>query len=205
MTGRPDRVSVWAIQLRSRDFPPVCAMSGKPADVWGRFRFVTSPRWAWALHLLAFTGVGLIPVLVISAAVARRARGWLPLTRASRRKLRAVVGTSIALFAGGIAVAIWGLGAILFAPALQGPHVDLGSHLVLIGFAGFVIGGVGLAVVKPRFGPQGHVFVRWERDLGHLVELRNVHPLFVMAVHQVQHERAGLHAPRSGFGQIEVN
>jgi hypothetical protein len=40
-------------------------MSGKPAEVWGRFRFTTSPEWACALHLLAFTGIGLIPVLIM--------------------------------------------------------------------------------------------------------------------------------------------
>jgi hypothetical protein len=180
-------------------------MSGMPAEVWGRFRFVTSPKWVHAFHLLAFTGVGLIPILVISAAVSRRAGGWLPLTRASRRKLRAVVWTSTFLFAAGIAVAIWGLGAILLAPALQGPQVDFGSRLVLVGLISFVLGGIGLAAVKPRFGPQGDVSTRWARDLGYVVELRNVDPLFVMAVHQVQRERAAVNLPVSQSGGIEVN
>jgi hypothetical protein len=180
-------------------------MSGMPSEVWGRFRFVTSPRWMHGLHLLAFTGVGLIPILVITAAVSRRVGGWLPLTRASRRKLRVVVWTSTVLFASGIAVAIWGLGAIVLAPTLQGTQVDFGSRLVVVGFISFVLGGIGLAAVKPRFGPQGDVSTRWARDLGYVVELRNVDPLFVMAVHQVQRDRASLHAPLSQSSGIEVN
>ena len=158
-----------------------------------------------ALHLLEFTGVGLIPVLIVSAAASRRAGGWLPLTRASRRKRRAVVWTATALFAAGIPVAIWGLGGILLAPSLHGSQIDLGNHLFLAGLGGFVVGGIGLAVVKPRYGPQGFVADKRAPNLGYVVELRNVHPVFVMAVHQVQRERAGVYAPPTQFGQTEVN
>lgn len=166
MTGGPDRVPVWSVQLKQRDFPPVCAMSGMPAEVWGHVRFVTAPAWVHALHLLEFTGVGLIPVLIVSAAASRRASGWLPLTRASRRKRRAVVWTATSLFAAGIPAAILGLGLILLAPSVHGPQADFGIRLFLVGLAGFSVGGLALVVVKPRYGPQGNVLDRRAPDLG---------------------------------------
>src|SRR5947209_12324911 len=108
-------------------------MSGEPAEVWTRVRFVTAPEWACALHLLAFTGIGLIHVLIITAASSRRAKGWLPMTRASRRKVRAVAWTSALLFVAGIALGLVGLAAIVLAPDLNGPQADLETRMLLAG------------------------------------------------------------------------
>jgi hypothetical protein len=113
--------------------------------------------------------------------------------------------SSTAVFVGGIGLAVWGLGAIVLAPAVQGSPVDFGPRLFLIGLAAFVAGAIGLGVVKPRFGPQGYVSARWARDGGYVVELRNVHPAFAMAVDQLQRERTALYGSRSQFREIEVN
>ena len=52
MDSRPDRVQIWASQLAANDFPPVCAMTGRPAETWRKFRFATPPDWAYALLAL---------------------------------------------------------------------------------------------------------------------------------------------------------
>jgi len=165
-------------------------MSGEPAEVWARVRFVTAPEWACALHLLAFTGIGLIPVLIIAAASSRRARGWLPMTRASRRKVRTLTWTSTLSVVAGIALGVFGLAALVLAPDLNGPQADLGTRLFVAGLVTFVAGAAGLWLVRPRYGPQGYVMQRWAREGGYAVELRNVHPMFVLAVHQLQRERS---------------
>jgi uncharacterized membrane protein len=206
--GKPDRVLVWARQLERRDLPPICAMSGQPAEVWGRFRFVTAPAWAGALHMLPLilTGVGLVLIVLITAAVSRRAGGWLPLTRSSRRKLRTVFWTFTGLLAGGIAAAFWGLGAIVLAPDMQGRQAAIGLLLLVVGLIAFIIGALGFAAVRPRIGPQGVVTAQWVRGLGNVVELRDVHPVFVLAVHQLQDQHVvAMHHARSQFGRIEVD
>jgi hypothetical protein len=203
----PDRLLVWARQLQTREFPPVCAMSGRPSEVWGRFRFVTAPAWAGALHILplALTGVGLVLIVLITAVVSRRAGGWLPLTRSSRRQLRAIFWTFTGLLLGGIAAAFWGLGAIVFAPDMQGSQAAVGLLGVLIGLSSFIIGALGLLTVRPRVGPQGVVTAQSVRGLGNVVELRNVHPVFVIAVQQLQQQPMAIRRPDSQFGQMEVN
>jgi hypothetical protein len=87
MINRPDRVQVWAGQLAANDFPPVCAMTGQPAETWRKFRFATVPGWAYAFLALLCTGIGLVPVFILMAIVSRRASGYLPLTHVSRQKL----------------------------------------------------------------------------------------------------------------------
>jgi hypothetical protein len=207
LTNPPDRVMVWARQLERREFPPICAMSGQPAQVWGRFRFATAPEWTGALHLLPLqlTGVGLVLIALITAAVSRRAGGWLPLTRSCRRKLRIVFWTFTGLLAGGIAAAFWGLGAIVLAPDMQGPQIHMGVLWLVVGLTSFIIGALAFVVVRPRVGPQGVVTVRWARGLGNIVELRNVHPAFALAVRQLQDQWMAVHHAGSQFRQVEVN
>src|SRR5437773_10863820 len=52
LVNQADRVLIWSSQLRANDFPPVCAMTGAPAEAWHKFRFVTVPGWAYASLLL---------------------------------------------------------------------------------------------------------------------------------------------------------
>jgi hypothetical protein len=180
-------------------------MSGRPAEVWGRFRFVTAPEWAGALHILALTGVGLLVIVLITAAASRRAGGWLPLTRSSRRKLRTIFWMFSGLLLGGGAGAFWGLGAILFASDMQGPQAAMGLLLLVAGLILFILGALGLVAIRPRVGPQGVVTAQWAHGLGNVVEIRNVHPVFVGAVHQLQHQRVAMHRPGSQFGRVEVD
>ena len=56
MINRPDRIQIWASQLAANDFPPVCAMTGRPAETWRKFRFATPPDWAYALLALVVLG-----------------------------------------------------------------------------------------------------------------------------------------------------
>ena len=173
-------------------------MSGRPAEVWGRFRFVTAPEWAGALHILPLllTGIGLVAIVLLTAAVSRRAGGWLPLTRSSRRTLRIVFWTFTGLLVGGIAAAFWGLGAIVLAPEMHGRQAAMIT---------FILGAIGYLVVRPRVGPQGIVSAQWVRGLGNVVELRNVHPVFALAVHQLQEQRVATLDAGSQFGRMEVN
>src|SRR5260221_2481988 len=86
MVNRSDRVQIWASQLAANNFPPICAMTGPPAETWHKFRFSTPPPWAYALLVLVvFGGLGLIVGAIVMSAVAQKARGFLPLTRNSSR------------------------------------------------------------------------------------------------------------------------
>jgi len=182
-------------------------MSGRPAEVWGRFRFVTAPEWAGALHILPLllTGIGLVAIVLLTAAVSRRAGGWLPLTRSSRRTLRIVFCTFTGLLVGGIAAAFWGLGAIVLAPEMHGRQAAMGLLLLVLGLITFILGAIAYLVVRPRVGPQGIVTAQWVRGLGNVVELRNVHPVFALAVHQLQEQRVATLDAGSQFGRMEVN
>ena len=105
-TSRPDRVVVWASQLAANDFPPVCAMTGAPAETWRKFRFSTAPAWAAVFLLLLCTGVGLLIVFLAIYLVSRRASGYLPLTRASSRRVGLASWIPAGLLVGGFVVVV---------------------------------------------------------------------------------------------------
>jgi hypothetical protein len=66
----------------------MCAMTGRPAETWRKFKFATVPGWVYALLALACIGlVGALAFIIVQASIARRASGYLPLTRASNRNL----------------------------------------------------------------------------------------------------------------------
>jgi hypothetical protein len=108
-----DRVVVWASQLAANDFPPVCAMTGAPAETWRKFRFSTAPAWAYAFLILLCTGVGLLIVFLAMYLVSRRASGHLPLTRAASRR----VGLASWIPAGAL---IGGVALLLAAAVVEG-------------------------------------------------------------------------------------
>ena len=99
--------------MAANDFPPVCAMTGAPAETWRKFRFSTAPAWAAVFLILLCTGFGLLIVFVAMYLVSRRASGYLPLTRASSRRVALaswvpaglIVG---ALVLGFVALVVWG-------------------------------------------------------------------------------------------------
>ncbi|TMC91495.1 MAG: hypothetical protein E6J12_05000, partial [Chloroflexi bacterium] len=99
MNNRADRVQIWASQLAANDFPPVCAMTGRPAETWRKFRFATPPDWAYALlALVVLGGIGIIAYAIVIASISRRASGYLPLTKRSRFLLNLYIWGTAALF-----------------------------------------------------------------------------------------------------------
>jgi hypothetical protein len=97
---------VWSSQLAANDFPPVCAMTGQPAETWRKFRFSTAPAWAPVLFLLLCTGVGLLLVFIAMYGVSRRASGHLPLTRASSRRVALASWIPVGLLAAAFVLVI---------------------------------------------------------------------------------------------------
>jgi hypothetical protein len=163
-------VLVWQSQLAANDFPPVCAMSGAPAETWRRFSFSTSPGWSfWVGGLMA------------AALTAQRASGYLPLTRASRQKLRALTWGTVALLP---------LAVLMFVIALVLPGSTATFALFMLGLAVFFVGLIAALIVRQTYGPTGKVFEPQPGQNQSLVGLNNVHPEFVRAVQQLQHSRS---------------
>jgi hypothetical protein len=67
--------------------------------------------------------------------------------------------------------------------SVKGAAGLLGLLLLLAGLLGFLI-------ARPLVGPKGNVMPRQAGMDYQLIELRNVHPAFVMAVQQMQQARA---------------
>jgi hypothetical protein len=187
LVSRPDRVLIWSSQLSANDFPPVCAVTGAPAETWRKFRFVTAPSWAYLLLLLFCTGIGVV-LGVLIYLVSFRATGHLPLTHASNRKLALVLWIPIALLA--LTPVLWIAAAIVGVTSVDQTQATIAVLLLLLGFVTFLAGGVGRFVITPLTGPRGKVMERQPGHFDELVELRRVHPAFVQAVKQMHAARA---------------
>jgi hypothetical protein len=105
-TSPPDKVAIWSSQLAANDFPPVCAMTGAPAETWRKFRFSTAPAWAALFLLLLCTGLGLLIVFLAIYLVSRRATGYLPLTRAASRRVGLASWIPAGLVVGGFVLVL---------------------------------------------------------------------------------------------------
>lgn len=186
MINRPDRVIVWSSQVAANDFPPICAMSGAPADVWRKFRFATRPVWTYI-----FLAFGLLPFFLVALLVTRSVTGRLPLTRASRRKLRLGNAISLCLLPVGIALLFIG-GAM--ADASDQTTSIIGGVVVALGFLSLLGFIVGVLVVRNMVGPTGKVMAQQPGHTDKLVELRHVHPSFVAAVNQMHQARGAYYA-----------
>ena len=187
-------VQVWAAQLAANDFPPVCAMTGAPAETWVKFRFKTLPTWAGASNALAFTHFHLLTPVIEEASM-RRASGRLPLTKSSKRRLRAVNLGLLGLIPAAMVLTVIAI-AIDSYNAANAPFGGIFVGLALLSLAGGILG---LLYVAPRFGPTGVVMGRRPGYHDSLVELRRVHPSFVAAVQRHQQARAAqLQAAPSG-------
>jgi hypothetical protein len=180
------KVQIWASQLWANDFPPVCAMTGRPAETWKKFKFATPPDWTYALLVLTcLGGLGFIAFTIVVAAVSQRAGGFLPLTRSSSRTVTLAFWIPLALL---IAWPIcWAIALITAgdpnASAATGGFVWLGIFAL---FAGMI----GRLVVTRFVSPRAKVMEVAPGQMDRIVELRNVHPLFVAAVMQRQHASA---------------
>ena len=179
MIQQQSSVQVWRSQLEANDFPPVCAMTGAPAETWRKFRFITAPAWAYAFLVLLLTGIGLLLIFILMRAVSRTATGHLPLTRASSDRLRNanIAGLGIAL--------VWLVLLVVgFAAGDNGAGFFLLGILVLFGLVIYWL------LVRPRFGPKGTVLPIARGQQQSVVRLERVHPAFVAAVQQHQQARA---------------
>ena len=191
IAGRPDRVQIWASQLAANDFPPVCAMTGRPAETWRKFTFMTPPPWTYALLILfCVGGLGIILYAVVIRLISPRAAGHLPLTRAARNRLNLYLGAVVALLP---------LSFVLFFVGLAvGSNSDSTSSTVagilviagLVFFIAFLVG----ALARSYVGPRGKVAEPALGQVDTIVELRGVHPAFVVAVQQQQAGRLAQHS-----------
>jgi hypothetical protein len=167
---------IWKSQLQSNDFPPVCAMTGAPVEVWHKFKFSTTPGWA-------FLGGALM-----ATALARRASGYLPLTRASLKKLRLVTWGSVGLLP--LTILFWSAAAFAAPSDSDGVRSGITAVLVLLGLVSIFGFLVGLVFVRRMVGPSGIVKDQPPGYSDSLIELRRVHPVFAAEVRRLQHARA---------------
>jgi len=182
----PDRVTVWQSQLAANDFPPVCVMTGAPAETWRRFKFSTAPPWAiWVGGVL------------VASILARRASGYLPMTRASVQRLRLARWSPVALLA--VAFLCWILAVIVGAAGGNDSTTSsIAGFLFIVGSLLLLIGLIGLVVVQAAYGPTARVMEQQPGQYEPVVELRRVHPNFVNAVRQMQAARAAHHPSQPG-------
>jgi hypothetical protein len=184
---RQSRVQVWASSFAANDFPPVCAMTGRPAETWRKFRFITAPGWAYAFLALTCLGIGLLLIFIVMRLVSRSASGYLPLTRASSDLLR----NTNWLFGGSLLFgpALWIAGVSLNSGSSEQSGASLGVIVVLIGLLVFAAAVTAWLVVRPLVGPRGKVMAQQPGHYDRIVEISNVHPAFVSAVQQHQQMR----------------
>jgi predicted small integral membrane protein len=120
VVAAPDRVTIWASQLAANDFPPVCAMTGRPVEVWRRFKFATSPAWTYSLLILVcLGGIGIFLYAIVTTVVAQRASGFLPLTHKSSRTVTLATWVPIVLIV--LCVPVWIAAGVVAANSPNGP------------------------------------------------------------------------------------
>ncbi len=186
----PDRVQVWASQLAAGDFPPVCAMTGAPAETWRKFRFNSPPAWAVVFVFLICVGIGFFVSIPLSYLVSRRTGGRLPLTHRSNRLLELPKRAAIAFLA--LSAVLWIITAVAFTRPydVANPWPQLiGVVVVNIAILTLVFGVVlleGALLVRFPFGPGAKVMKQMPGQPDRLVELVRVHPAFVAAVREMQ-------------------
>jgi hypothetical protein len=123
-----------------------------------------------------------------------RATGYLPLTRASAKKLWVVRWVFTALIP--FAFVLWGIGIFVSALGKTNPvNSAIFEFLFLIGFGALFGGLVGSILGWRAVGPEARLLERRQGDRESLVELRNVHPVFAAATRQIQEARATQVAP----------
>lgn len=183
-----DRVQIWASQLAANDFPPICAITGRPAETWRKFRFVTPPPWAYALLILAcLGGIGIIIFAVVVNAIAQRASGYLPLTRSARTRVELAVWVPPGLIVGWLV--LWVVAVIVTPASNSDSGSGLAAAFFFLGFLFLIAGLVGRLVIMRFLVVQAKVFEPQPGQLDKIVELRNLNPNFVYAVQQAHAAR----------------
>jgi hypothetical protein len=169
-------------------------MTGLPAETWRKFKFATPPDWAYSLLILVcLGGLGFIAFAIVMALVAERATGYLPLTRSANRTVNLAVWVPVALL---IATpTVWVIALIASASSSNQAASSLAVVLLWFGILFFLAGLVGRLLVTRLVSPRAKVMPLAPGQTDRIVELRNVHPLFVAAVLERQHGRAAQLAP----------
>ena len=164
-------------------------MTGRPAETWKKFKFATPPAWTYALLILVcLGGLGFIAFTIVVAAVAERASGFLPLTRSSSRTVTLVFWIPLALL---IAWPIcWVLAWIIGSSSSDATSSTATGVFVWLGIFCLAAGLIGRLLVTPLISPRAKVMELAPGQIDRIVELRNVHPLFVAAVLQRQQAHA---------------
>jgi hypothetical protein len=197
------RVFIWASQLRTKDLPHVCVVTGAPAETWYKVRFKTVPGWAEASKVLAFTQVhALAPV--VEEVTMRRAHGFVPTTRRARRNLLFLSWSIFSLLP--LTLMLWVAAAVVAGDA--GPQSPWIGTFVVAGILTILAGLIGLIGVLPLVEPRGRVLPRERGYQDNVIELFHVHPAFVVAVQQLQQARGAQLAAggtSSVPGEMEVN
>src|SRR5260221_14606548 len=188
MVTRPDRITIWASQLAANDFPPVCAVTGRPVEVWRKFKFSTPPGWAYALLILVcLGGLGFILFAVVINVVSQKASGFLPLTRSGRRTVNLAIWIPASLL---IAWAVlWGAAAVIGASSNDTTSANVAGVLFVVGVFAMLAGLIGRLVIAPFLTLRARVMEPMPGQLDKVVELRNVHPAFVAALQQMHAAR----------------
>lgn len=102
-------------------------MTGAPAETWRKYRFSTAPAWAAVFLLLLCTGFGLLLVFLAMYLVSRRASGYLPLTRASSRRVALASWIPAGLIVGSL---LLGFVALVMYGANSSSSASAGKGLV---------------------------------------------------------------------------
>jgi hypothetical protein len=175
----PNRILVWQSQLSANDFPPICAMTGAPAETWRRLTITKYPPWAfWVGGIL------------LANALSERITGHLPLTRASVTRIRIAKW----LFGGLIPLAfvLWLIGIVVLSTnSTSEVNTAIFYFCFLLGFGALFGGMIGFILGRAAVGPTGRIMRSQPGQPEYLIEIRNVHPSFVSAVQQLQQSRAG--------------
>jgi hypothetical protein len=152
-------------------------MTGRPAETWRKFKFATPPDWAYALLILVcLGGLGFIAYAIVTTLVAQRASGYLPLTRSASRTVSLGRWIPIGLLiAGPVAWAIAIAASASSSDSVAAVFLWFGILFLLAGI-------VGRLVVTPLVSPRAKVREVAPGQTDRIVELRNVHPVFVAAV-----------------------
>lgn len=168
-------------------------MSGRPAETWRKFKFVTPPGWAyWLLLLVCAGGLGFIAYAIAIAAVSERASGFLPMTRSSSRTVTLAFWIPSGLLIAWVVA--WIVAAIIGWSSTNPSVSTIGGISFGVGFLLLAAGLAGRLVVAPRLRPRGKVRVIAPGQTDRLVELRNLHPNFVAALNHVYEARAAQYA-----------
>lgn len=165
-------------------------MTGRPAETWRKFKFATPPDWAYALLILVcLGGLGFIAFAIVTTLVAQRASGYLPLTRSANRTVSLGLWIPIGLLIAGPVA--WAIAIVASASSSD----TVAAVFLWLGILFLLAGMVGRLLVTPLVSPRAKVKEVAPGQTDRIVELRNVHPLFVSAVLERQQVRAAQFAP----------